>query len=110
MIITTEKNGKEDPYWLLIAAHISGLYRKSTRSPNRMVFSKVLARAKTILLADLYFFSNLLNLSRDSRGTSRGDEDEEKIWRGDTLLSFFFSLSKLLGTNLGFLGFSLTQR
>ena len=34
MIITIEIYGKDDFYWLLIAAHASDLYEKSTPSPD----------------------------------------------------------------------------
>ena len=34
MIVAAKKHGKNDPCWLLIAAHASGLYRKSTRSSD----------------------------------------------------------------------------
>ena len=34
MISATKRYGEENSYWLLIVAHASGLYEKSTRSPD----------------------------------------------------------------------------
>ena len=34
MIVAIERHGKDDPCWLLVAAHVSDLYEKFTRSPD----------------------------------------------------------------------------
>ena len=102
MIIATERCGKEDSHWFLIAAHVSDLYRRSTWSPDLIsLFESASLREDYLVGWSGSFFSNLSNLFRDWRRTSGGDEDKKKY--GEETL---FSLPKCLGTNLRILGFS----
>ena len=111
MIATAERQGEGDPYWLLAAAHASGLYEKFIRSLNLIDLLKSASSREDFLLDwfEFFFFPNLWHLFRDWRWTFGGYEHVEEERRRNNFFSYFSLFPNLEDQNLKFI-FALTQR
>ena len=93
MITTIERYGRENSCWLLIAAHTSGLYEKSTRSPDLISLLGSASLHEDLLLD---WSGSFLQIFRIFLEVEDRLLEEMKRWKKDGEKNNFFLIFSLI--------------
>ena len=92
-ISTVERYGKENPCWLLVAAHTSGLYKRSTRSPDLIGLLGSVSSREDLLLG---WSGSFFQISKIFSEIEDGLLEKIKRWKKDGKENIFFLIYFLL--------------